>query len=69
MSVIQTPADRIVSNLAEHREDLAELAERDDHLGALGRIALAIANGEDPDPDDCEQAGLPVLIDIVEDGL
>ncbi|WP_435552721.1 hypothetical protein [Natrinema sp. CGMCC1.2065] len=60
MSTTKTPFDSIRDD-NEIREGTEELAERDDRIGALARISLAIADGEEPDPKDCEEAGLETL--------
>ena len=57
-----------LQNDDQARENMEILAERDDHLGALARIVLAIADDDRPDPADCEAAGLSALNDIVEEG-
>ncbi|SEQ28331.1 hypothetical protein [Natrinema salaciae] len=60
MSTTKTPFDSIRDD-NEIREGAEELAKRDDRVGALARITLAVADGEDPDPEDCEEAGLETL--------
>ncbi|WP_254768282.1 hypothetical protein [Salinilacihabitans rarus] len=60
MSTSNTPFDSI-RNDDDVRAGTEELAERDGKLGALARITLAIADGQEPNPDDCEEAGLETL--------
>lgn len=65
MSQAQSPFDQI-RNDDEIRAGTKQLAERDGKLGALARITMAIADGEEPDPDDCEEAGLETLPKLAE---
>lgn len=41
-------------------EHIESLKERDDELGAIARIALAVANSREPDPKDCKTVGIVV---------
>jgi len=66
-----THSDDILDALqrdTDARADVQALADRDDHLGALARVVLAIADGDRPAPEDCEQAGLDALTDIYAEG-
>lgn len=45
----------------ETRAGVEALAERDDILGALARVCLALADGERPALEDREEAGLESL--------
>lgn len=40
------------------REDVETVAERDDKIGALARVVIAIADGRRPDSEDATDAGL-----------
>lgn len=64
MSQVKSPFDSIRED-DDVRKGTKELAERDGQLGALARITLAIADGEDLDEEDCEEAGLETLPKIV----
>ena len=65
MSTLQSH-QTLVEALEEDREDIAVLAERDDYLGAWARVALAIIDNEQPDPQDCRDAGLESLIAFID---
>lgn len=48
--------------IREHEEVVEKLADqdRDDLLDALARCLMAAARGEQPDPEDCKEGGLPL---------
>jgi hypothetical protein len=65
-SPIRDRGDRIVDGLEGDRENIKALAERDDWLGAYGRVGLALLDGNTPDPADCREAGLDTLAEYIE---
>lgn len=47
--------------IREHEEAVEKFAEeRDDALAALARCLQQAARGESPDPEECEEGGLPI---------
>lgn len=67
MSALDGPFDRLADD-GEVREGAEALADRDGTIGAMARIALALADGNQPDPEDCEVAGLETLRENVTGG-
>lgn len=51
---------RRIKNDARTRRSVEVVAERDDGIGALARIVLAVAHDEPPSPADCREAGIGV---------
>lgn len=51
--------DRI-SEDGETRDRVERLARRDDGLGAFARVALDVADGEEPDEEDLDESGIAV---------
>ena len=54
------PADPL-EHIREHEDEIEQLADREDRIGAIARYFLAVANGELPEKYDAELAGLPKL--------
>lgn len=51
--------DDVLAPYAEHREAIeAELTDRDDDIGAMSRVALALLDGERPATDDLNALGI-----------
>lgn len=50
------------------RSDVEELAEREDTLGAIARVMLAVSDGERPAKSDCREAGLMSIWERYQEG-
>lgn len=53
--------DDPLESIREHEEQIEQLADREDRIGAIARYFLAVADGKTPDSYDAELAGLPKL--------
>lgn len=56
-----SPPTDTFRSIHEHEEQIEQLADREDRIGAIARYFLAAANGEHPTDYDAELAGLPKL--------
>lgn len=65
----QTPTDPI-ELVRENETAVESLTDRDDRIGAMARILLALANDDDPSFEDLDAVGIPLGLggDFVEEG-
>lgn len=59
--------DDPLESIRENAEAVRRVGEkRDDETGALARVLYNVAHGEEPVPEDCEQAGLESLLEVID---
>lgn len=53
----------VLAPIREHEDEIEDLGEREDRIGAIARYFLALKNGEQPTDYDADLAGLPRIDD------